>query len=158
MTAAAPDALDSGFVHATAVVIGEAGVVIFGPPGSGKSSLALALIEGAGSGCFAGLVGDDRVRLTAHGARLLVEGHPRIRGQIERRGQGVLTRSVELIAVVRLVVELGAADAPAARLPDILPPFRQGEAEAPRLALSAAASATAQADIVRSTLRLAAEI
>ena len=49
-------------LHATAVVVGESGVLLRGPSGAGKSSLALALIwaarERAG---FAALVADDRV-------------------------------------------------------------------------------------------------
>jgi serine kinase of HPr protein (carbohydrate metabolism regulator) len=32
-------------LHATAVALGEAGVLLLGPPGSGKSDLALRLID-----------------------------------------------------------------------------------------------------------------
>ena len=54
-------------VHASAVLIGSRAMLIRGPAGSGKSRLALALIEAAASGHirFARLVADDRVELTA---------------------------------------------------------------------------------------------
>src|SRR5579885_12565 len=45
------------YLHATAAVVGEAGVLIRGPSGSGKSSLAFALIAAAkASGLFARLI------------------------------------------------------------------------------------------------------
>ena len=51
-------------IHASAIAIAEAGIVIRGASGSGKSRLALALIEVARcAGVFARLVGDDRIRL-----------------------------------------------------------------------------------------------
>ncbi|MFM5886059.1 MAG: HPr kinase/phosphorylase, partial [Novosphingobium sp.] len=46
--------------QATAVAIGGRGVLIEGAPGSGKSSLALALIDRG-----AALIGDDGVALAA---------------------------------------------------------------------------------------------
>ena len=54
-------------VHACAVLIGARALLIRGPAGSGKSRLALALIEAAEAGRlrFARLVADDRVRLEA---------------------------------------------------------------------------------------------
>ena len=49
-------------VHATAIVIGETGVLIRGRSGSGKSSLALALVARVRlAGGFAAFVADDRV-------------------------------------------------------------------------------------------------
>ena len=61
-------------VHASAVLAGARAVLIRGPSASGKSQLALELIQAADSGRlpFARLVGDDRVRLQAAGGRLLV--------------------------------------------------------------------------------------
>ena len=50
-------------VHASALVVGEAGVLIRGPSGSGKSSLALALLALADNRrSFVRLIGDDRYR------------------------------------------------------------------------------------------------
>lgn len=52
-------------VHGTAAVVGEAGVLIRGASGAGKSSLALALVDAAAArGLFARLVGDDRISCT----------------------------------------------------------------------------------------------
>ena len=94
-------------IHASGIVIGEAGVVIRGAPGAGKSSLALALLAAAEQGAhFAALVGDDRLYLSAHHGRLIARGHPAIRGKIERRGQGIAEIGAEPGAVVRLVIDI----------------------------------------------------
>ena len=112
---------DPASIHASAVVLGEAGILIRGASGSGKSGLGLALVE-AGSlrGQFARLVADDRVLLAfAHG-RLIARPHPAIAGRVERRGQGVGVVAHEGAAVLRLVVDLAPAlGAPgaAARMP-----------------------------------------
>jgi HPr kinase/phosphorylase len=94
-------------VHATAVVIGEAGVLIRGPSGAGKSSLALRLLAEAGQrGRFARLVGDDRVALSEANGALLARPHPVIAGQIERRTLPIATLPFESGCVLRLVVDL----------------------------------------------------
>ncbi|RFB79718.1 HPr kinase/phosphorylase [Methylovirgula sp. 4M-Z18] len=100
----------SGYVHATAVVIGDSGILIRGDSGTGKSSLALALIEAADDRQFVRLIGDDRVRLAVRGDRLIVSAHPAIAGQIERFGQGIVRLPHEDAAVVRLVVDLSKRD------------------------------------------------
>jgi len=68
------------------VAIGGRAVLIEGPPGSGKSSLALALIDRG-----AVLVGDDGVLLEPRGDRLWALPPPRIAGLIELRNVGILT-------------------------------------------------------------------
>ena len=51
-------------IHASAVAIGEAGILIRGPSGCGKSSVARDLIFTAGlKSLFAALVGDDRINI-----------------------------------------------------------------------------------------------
>ena len=104
-------------VHASAVLVGARAVLIRGPSGSGKSRLALELIESARSGSplFARLVGDDRVHLQAAGGRLLVRPADTLAGLIEVRGLGILRLPHEPSAVVGHVVDLAAA---AERLPD----------------------------------------
>lgn len=95
-------------VHASCVLLGEAGVLVRGPPGSGKSSLCLALLDRAGlEGRHARLVGDDRIRLEAHHGRLVARPHPALMGLIEIRGHGLrrLVAHAEA-AVLRLVVDL----------------------------------------------------
>ena len=94
-------------VHATAVAIGETGVLIRGVSGAGKSKLALAMLAEAGrKGLFARLICDDRVRLSLSGGRLLAHAHPAIAGRVEQRGEGILGVAHEASAVVRAVVDL----------------------------------------------------
>lgn len=103
-------------IHATAVVIGEAGVLIRGASGAGKSTLARELLRQAElAGRFARLVGDDRVRVTPRNGRLVAEAHPDIAGLIEIRGLGIVSMPYETAAVVRLVVDCEAE--PPTRLP-----------------------------------------
>ena len=106
-------------LHATAVVVGESGLLLRGPSGAGKSSLALALIWAARErACFAALVADDRAFARAIGDRLVARGAPEFSGRIERRFEGLITVAAEPAAVVRLVVDLaGRGEAPP-RLPD----------------------------------------
>jgi serine kinase of HPr protein (carbohydrate metabolism regulator) len=105
-------------IHASAVLIGERAVLVRGPAGAGKSSLALRLIAAgaAGSLPFARLVGDDRVHVEAASGRLLVRPAERLAGLLEVRGLGIRRLPFEPLAVVGLVVDLDAADA--ARWPD----------------------------------------
>ena len=100
-------------IHATAVLAGARAVLIRGPAGSGKSSLAFALIRAAASGAvpFARLVGDDRVHVEAAHGRLLARPAQTILGLIEIRGLGIRRLPYEAVAAVGLVVDLGADDA-----------------------------------------------
>lgn len=97
----------ASFIHASALVVGERGVLIRGASGAGKSRLAAALRHAAAvEGHFAQLVGDDRVALSARGGRLLAAGHPAIAGLIERRGIGLCKAPVLSPAVIGHVVDL----------------------------------------------------
>jgi HPr kinase/phosphorylase len=109
------------YIHATALAIGEAGILLRGPSGSGKSRLALELIAEAGRrGLFARLVGDDRVALAAHAGRLIARFHPTIAGQIESRGEGIVKLSYEGAVVIRLLIDLGGqCFATPVRLPQV---------------------------------------
>jgi HPr kinase/phosphorylase len=101
----------SSHVHASVVLIGEAGVLVRGASGTGKSSLSLALIEEAGrSGLFARLVGDDRVEILSRSNRLIARSHPAIAGWAERRGQGIVSLEHEAAAVLRLVIDMVSRD------------------------------------------------
>jgi len=93
-------------VHANCVVVGDCGVLIRGPSGSGKSLLSRRLVHLAHKeGQFGRLVGDDRVFLRAIGGRLIATGHPRIAGLIEVRGIGIAETDFENQAVIRLLVD-----------------------------------------------------
>ena len=95
--------------QATCVAIAGRGLLIEGQPGSGKSSLALALVDRG-----AVLVGDDGVLLEPRGTRLWALPPPHIRGLIEVRNVGLVTLPVTQ-APVALILRL-APDAP--RLPE----------------------------------------
>ena len=71
--------------QAGCVAIDGRGVLIEGPSGSGKSSLALALIDRGGI-----LVGDDGVMLAERAGALWAAPHPNTRGLLEVRNLGIL--------------------------------------------------------------------
>jgi hypothetical protein len=108
------NAQDGTTVHASCVVLGEAGVLIRGPSGSGKSQLARRLVSAYPG--FARLVSDDRVRIEVRHGRLVARSVPAIAGTLEIRGLGLMQAAFEPAAVVRLVVD--ALPGPADRLPD----------------------------------------
>lgn len=104
--------------HATAVLLGDRGVLIRGASASGKSLLALMLLSDfAARGRFARLVADDRVILRRQDGRLVARVPDGIAGLIEVRGLGLSPMPYERRAVIDLVIDLvGPESAP--RLPD----------------------------------------
>ena len=113
----------TGTVHATAVAVAGSGVLIRGAAGSGKSSLALALIEDRRGDSK--LVADDRVILGVQAGALLASAPDALQGLIEVRGVGIVHRPFLPNVVVRLVVDLLPAEecprlpGPAERLQDL---------------------------------------
>lgn len=89
--------------QATCVAIGRRAVLIEGPPGVGKSSLALALIDRGAT-----LVGDDGVSLVVRAGVLWAEPPPEIAGLLEIRNLG-LAQVQSCSAPVALVVTLDPA-------------------------------------------------
>ncbi|WP_199553650.1 HPr kinase/phosphorylase [Sandaracinobacteroides hominis] len=77
-------------IHATAVSIGGAGVLLLGEPGCGKSDLALRLIDRG-----ARLVADDRVIALAEDGELRLSAPETLKGLIEVRGVGILAMPFE---------------------------------------------------------------
>lgn len=76
--------------HGTTIVIGETGLLFVGPPGSGKSSLALQTLFSARlAGHFAALVSDDQVFLEAVDGEVRASTPATISGMIELRGSGI---------------------------------------------------------------------
>ncbi len=95
-------------IHATAVLAGALGILIRGPSGSGKSSLARDILcepqrFGVSFGC---LVADDRVFLRPCNGRLLARAPENLRGLLEQRGFGITQWGYEQEAVIDLVVDL----------------------------------------------------
>ena len=87
--------------HATAVAYYGSGILIRGPSGSGKSDLALRLIDDD-----ADLIADDRVVIKVVGKELRLSPPESISGLIEVRGIGVVkiktVRDIPLCLVVEL--------------------------------------------------------
>jgi HPr kinase/phosphorylase len=99
-------------IHASAVLVGARAVLIRGRSGSGKSRLALALIEAGRSGTlpFTRLVADDRVAIEPVNGRVLARPAAMLAGLIEVRGLGLRRLPYEPVAVVGHVVDLDAED------------------------------------------------
>src|SRR5205085_11557670 len=97
-------------------------ILIRGPSGSGKSRLALSLIQASANGPlrFARLVADDRVWLEPRHGRLLVRPAETLAGLIEARGLGIRRLPFEPVALVGIVLDLVAADAKRLPTPDQL--------------------------------------
>ena len=77
-------------IHATGLVLDGHGLILRGPSGSGKSLLALLLLEAwDGRGKTAKLVSDDRVEIAAEAGALTLHAPATIEGLIELRGRGI---------------------------------------------------------------------
>ncbi len=152
-------------IHASCVVLAGAaaafgapaamGVLLLGESGSGKSDLALRLLERG-----AALVADDRCDLFLRDGALHARAPRSLAGLIELRGVGIITRPFETEAMIGLAVRLAAPET-LVRHPDPVwyqPPEALGidplrrpplitlapfEASAPARIVAAAASAQA---------------
>ena len=94
-------ALSGETIHATTVAIGGRAVVITGPSGSGKSDLALRLLDRG----FA-LVSDDRTLVRRTGDRLITSAPAQIAGKMEVRGIGIVDIDCVSDVPIALLVEL----------------------------------------------------
>jgi HPr kinase/phosphorylase len=88
-------------LHATAVAIDGRAVLLRGASGSGKSDLALRLIDAG-----ARLVADDQSELCREGDSVIVRAPATIAGLIEVRGIGIMRLDAVPEAPVALVVDL----------------------------------------------------
>src|SRR5262249_22078024 len=106
-------------LHGTAVAIEGQGVLLRGPSDSGKSDLALRLVDGG-----ARLIADDRVRIERRGPNLwalLPSGMPdSLRHKIEIRGLGIASlpglTEAPLVLAVDLVPGLASERLPEAQI------------------------------------------
>ena len=91
--------------QATAVAIDGHALLLEGPPGCGKSTLALSLIDRGAT-----LIGDDGVSLTSDGDTLIASPPPNTAGLIEVRNVGLVERET-INAPVGLILQI-TPDAP----------------------------------------------
>lgn len=101
-------------MHATAVVVNNCGILLTGKSGSGKSDLALRLIETKN----AVLVADDAVLLEKKGQKLYARPAENIAGLLEVRGVGLVKYPYIEETSVDLCVNLTDNAADVERLPE----------------------------------------
>lgn len=87
-------------IHGSCVAVNGHGVLLLGASGSGKSSLALALMERG-----ALLVADDAVMLSARGNHIMAAPHPDLAGALELYGIGPTRWHHQESAAIALAVE-----------------------------------------------------
>jgi len=93
--------LSAETIHASTVASDGRAVLITGPSGSGKSDLALRLLD---RGFI--LVSDDQTIVKRHGDRLISSAPPTIAGKLEIRGIGIVDMDSLDDVPVALIVEL----------------------------------------------------
>ena len=102
--------LSSETIHASTVASDGRAVLIAGPSGSGKSDLALRLLDRGFT-----LVSDDQTIVRRDGDRLIASAPPTIKGKLEIRGIGIVEMETVDDIPVALFVELTSE---IMRLPD----------------------------------------
>jgi len=107
-------------IHATCIEFSGVGVLITGPSGSGKSDLALRLIDSG-----ARLVADDWTEISSDQGKLIARCPPPISGLLEVRGIGIISfepcPEIEILLIIDLV-----ASSEVERLPDYSSRILQG--------------------------------
>ena len=102
--------LSSETINASTVASNGRAVLISGPSGSGKSDLALRLLDRGFT-----LVSDDQTIVRRDGDRLVASAPPTIKGKLEIRGIGIVEMNTVNDVPVALFVELTSE---IMRLPD----------------------------------------
>ncbi|HEX6603330.1 MAG TPA: HPr kinase/phosphatase C-terminal domain-containing protein [Sphingomicrobium sp.] len=100
-TPVAAPRLSAETVHATTVAKGGRAVVLTGPSGSGKSDLALCLLDRGFT-----LVSDDQTLFRKRGNQLVATAPANIAGKLEVRGLGIVEVERVSYVPVALAVEL----------------------------------------------------
>ena len=143
-------ALSSETLHASCIAVNGQAVLIAGRSGSGKSDLALRMIDRG-----AVLVSDDYTMLKRVQGRLLASPPPNLRGKLEVRGLGILDFQSTADAPVCLYVDL---DRQVERLPETPETVSIAGVQIPSIALnSLEASAPVKLEVGLSLFGLPAE-
>jgi serine kinase of HPr protein (carbohydrate metabolism regulator) len=100
------------WLHASCVELSRTGVVLLGPSGSGKSDLALRLIDAGGR-----LVADDRLAVEREGEQLFGRPAAALAGLLEVRGFGIVRLPYGAVCRLGFVVDLDPNGRPE-RLPE----------------------------------------
>ncbi len=94
-------------IHATLVQLFGFGVLLRGPSNSGKSSIALRLLDEAEqSRTPCSLIADDQVILASKADHLVGKAPDRLFGKIEMRGIGIINVEARHESMIDLVVDL----------------------------------------------------
>lgn len=96
-------------IHGTTIAVDGKGVLLCGTSGSGKSDLALRLIDHG-----AVLIADDRTIVERQGKHLIAYAPQKIRGLLEVRGIGLVRIETQDSVRLDLAVDL---DRPSDRMP-----------------------------------------
>ncbi|NJM33487.1 MAG: aldolase [Rhodomicrobium sp.] len=97
-------------VYGTCIALGGKAVILQGPPGSGKSDLALRFIMQTPPELQPALVSDDQVGVVLENGRLIASPPAAIAGKIEVRGLGILPMAYCASAQLCLIAELSDKD------------------------------------------------
>ena len=114
---------EEALIHGTCLAMGGEGVLLVGRPGSGKSDLALRLIDQGGLGLsgtlrVAQLVADDQVVIRKAEGALVASAPASLKGKLEIRGLGIAELPVVAETRLRLAVRLTPASE-IERMPDL---------------------------------------
>ena len=120
--------MTKSLIHATSIARNTHGVLLIGRSGSGKSDLALRLIDRGWE-----LVADDYTELDTKAGTLIASAPPRIAGKMEIRGVGLVEIPYRNEVPITLVADL---DTPPDRLPEPLV-WRHREVDVPMIRLRA---------------------
>lgn len=88
-------------IHASCIAINNKAILLLGKSGSGKSDLALRLIDGG-----AQLITDDYVEITACETTLTAAPPQKLEGLIEAQGVGILTMPFIHDIEIKLAINL----------------------------------------------------
>lgn len=94
---------DAQQIHATAVAIDKHGIMIVGPSGSGKSDLAIRLIDRG-----ARLISDDQVLASRQENTVILNAPASIAGKIELYSVGIF--DIPFVSDIRLVMIVHLTD------------------------------------------------